>query len=189
MTPRYEYRVWASDLTELAARLAQRGEPLGVRGSDETYFVGHRPDLNIKIRSEVLDIKQLIGSEEGFQLWTPILKEAFPLPASSAREVLAHLAESDPPDGRDEPLDIDNFLALAAEVGASVATVTKRRHGYVLEGCILEFAEVAIDGSHLHTVAVESEDLNTAVEVAGQLAINDLPNQSYPTAIRHALRV
>jgi len=189
MTPRYEYRVWAPDLTELEVRLVKRCEPLGVRVSEEIYLVFLRTDLNVKIRSGVLDIKQLVGTEQGFQLWAPTLKEAFPLPRSSAAEVLADIAKSDPPAGRDEPVLLDGFLALAEEIGAVVVKVAKTRHGYWHEGCILEFAEVVIDGSSLQTVAVESDDLDAAVDLATQLGIDDLPNQSYQTAIRHALRV
>lgn len=189
MTPRYEYRVWAADLTELEIRLVERCEPLGVRASQEIYLVFRRPDLNVKIRSGVLDIKQLVGMEQGFQLWTPTLKEAFPLPLSAAAEILADLAQSDPLCGGDEPVVLDRFLALAEEVGVVAVTVAKTRHGYWHDGCILEFAEVVIDGSSLHTVAVESDDLDAAVDLATQLGVDDLPNQSYQTAIRHALRV
>ncbi len=189
MTPRYEYRVWAPDLTDLAARLAERCKQLGTRTSEETYLVGRRTDVNIKIRSEILDIKQLIRIERGFQLWTPILKEAFPLPASSARDVLTHLGEPDPPALKDEQLDVESLLVLSGEAGIAAAVVTKHRHGFLLEGCILEFAEVTIDGADVQTVAVEAEDLDTAVEVAARLGIDNLPNQSYQTAIRHALGV
>ena len=189
MTSRYEYRVWAPDLTELAARLATHCDSIGVRVSEETYVVAPSTDLNIKIRSGILDIKELVRTQESFQLWTPIVKEAFPLSASAVSTVMAYLAETGPPAGRDEPLDVDDFLALAEGTGAATASVVKQRHGYRREGCILEFAEVTISGSVLHTVAVESEDLDTAIEVVGQLGIKNLPNRSYPMAIRQALRV
>ena len=189
MTPRYEYRVWAADLTELEARLVEHCEPLGVRASKEIYLVVRRTDLNVKIRSGVLDIKQLVGTEQGFQLWTPTLKAPFPLSFSTAAEVLADIAQSDLPEGTNEPVALDGFLARAEAVGTVVVKVAKTRHGYWHDGCILEFAEVVIDGSSLNTVAVESDDLDAAVDLATQLGIDDLPNQSYQTAIRYALRV
>jgi hypothetical protein len=188
MTPRFEYRVWAPDLTELAGRLAMQCTPLGVRTSEETYLVHPRTDLNIKIRAETLDIKQLVRIQQGFQLWTPILKEAFPLSASSAAEVMGYLAET-PSAGKHAPLDIDAFLALAEVTGTATATVAKQRHGYLQEGCIMEFAEVTINGSGVHSVAVESEDLDTALAVADRLGINELPNESYQRAIRRALGI
>jgi hypothetical protein len=187
MTPRYEYRVWAPDLTELASRLAAHCEPQGVRASVETYLLPPRTDLNIKIRAATLDIKQLVRTQQGFELWTPVLKEAFPLSPSSAAEVMAHLAESRPAAGGDAPLDVEDFLALAEKAGAATAIVTKQRHGYLHEECILEFAEVTINGSGVHSVAVESEDLDTAIAVAGRLGIDVLPNESYQQAIRRAL--
>ena len=187
MTPRFEYRVWAPDLTELAARLAAHCEPQGVRASEETYLVHPRTDLNVKIRSGTLDIKQLVRIQQGFQLWTPIFKEAFPLSAASAAGVMGYLAVSQPSAGGDAPLDLDDFLALAEETGTARASVAKQRHGYLQEGCILEFAEVTINGSGVHSVAVESEDLDTALAVAHRLGINERPNESYQQAIRRAL--
>ena len=186
MTPRYEYRVWAPDLTELAGRLEMVCTPLGVRVSEETYVVHPRTDLNIKIRAETLDIKQLVRIQQGFQLWTPILKEAFPLSASSAAEAMGYLAET-PSADKQASLDMDEFLARAEETGTAMATVTKHRHGYVLEECILEFAEVTINGLGLHSVAIESEDLDSALAVADRLGINEHPNESYQRAIRRAL--
>ena len=186
MTPRFEYRVWAPDLTELAGRLAMHCTPGGVRISEETYLIHPRTDLNIKIRAETLDIKQLVRTQQGFQLWNPILKEAFPIPASSAAAVMEYLAET-PPTPEHAPLGIDEFLARAVETGTAVATVAKQRNGFLQEGCILEFAEVTINGSGIHSVAIESEDLDTALAVADRLGINELPNESYQRAIRRAL--
>lgn len=186
MIPRYEYRVWAHDLDELCSRLAEQCEPVGVRASEETYLV-QRMDVNVKIRAGVLDVKRLIGTEQGFQLWTPIIKGAFPLSPAMVHEVLVHLLGADLPPSGDEPCEMGRFLDLAKEAGVTVATVSKRRHGYLHEGCILEFTEVAVDGSGLHSVAVESEDLDAAVEMAALLNISALPNQSYPTAIRQTL--
>lgn len=189
VTPRYEYRVWAPDLTELAARVAMHCEPLATRLSEEFYLLPLRTDLNIKIRSGTLDIKQLMKTQQGFELWAPVLKEAFPLSASSAAEVTTYLDRTQPSPAGDEPLAVDDFLARAERAGAATATVTKRRQGFLHEACILEFAEVTINGFGVHTVAVEGEDLDSAVAVAARLGIDELPNKSYPQEIRHALRV
>ena len=187
MNPRYEYRVWAPDLSELAARLAAHCEPQGARAGEETYLVHPRADLNVKIRSGTLDIKQLVRIQQGFQLWTPIFKEAFPLSAASTAKAMGYLAVSQPSAGRDTPLDLDDFLVLAGDAGMATARVAKQRHGYLQEGCILEFAEVTINGTGVHSVAVESEDLDIASVVADRLGITERPNESYQQAIRRAL--
>lgn len=188
MIPRYEYRVWAHDLGELHARLVEHGEPAGIRESEETYLV-RGTDVNVKIRAGVLDVKHLIGTEQGFQLWTPIVKGTFPLSVGMVHEVLVRLLETDPPTSEEEPCEVSRFLDLARQVEVIVATVSKRRHGYLHGRCILEFAEIAVGGSGLHSVAVESEDLATAAAMAAQLRISSLPNQSYPMAIRQVLGV
>jgi hypothetical protein len=100
---------------------------------------------------------------------------------------MAFLAESSPSYGGDEPLEIEDFLALAETAGAATVTVTKQRRGYLHQGCILEFAEVTINRFAVHTVAVEGEDLDNVGTVARRLGIDQLPNQSYPQEIRRIL--
>ena len=167
-------------------RLAEQCEPLATRDSRETYFVLHA-DRNAKIRAEVLDIKRLLRTEKEFQLWTPELKEPFPLSSAAAGQAMTKLTGSDFSCG--EPCDREGFIALAEAGGVTVATVDKRRHGYHLGNCLLEFAEVSIDGRDRHTVAVESEDLAQAASAARTLGIDDLPNESYPVAIRRVLEL
>lgn len=188
MTPRWEYRVWGEDLSELRAEVVALDESLGLRVSQETYLVGSL-DTNAKIRSGILEVKRLIEIEQAFQLWTPTLKEAFPLPEATVAEVLALVLGSDPPRSGVPSFETSGFLTHARGAGVIVADARKRRDGYRHKGCILEFAEVTINGSTLNTVAVESEELATATDLAARLGIDTLPNQSYPTAIRHTLHL
>jgi exopolyphosphatase/guanosine-5'-triphosphate,3'-diphosphate pyrophosphatase len=188
MAPRWEYRVWGEDLSELRAKVAALEASLGVRVSRETYLVGS-PDTNAKIRAEILEVKRLLKTDRAFQLWTPTLKEPFPLAAATVSEVLAIVLGSDSPRLEVSSFEMANFLAQAKRAGVIVAEVSKRRDGYRHEGCLLEFAEVTVGGSTLHTVAIESEDLETAGDLAARMGISTLPNQSYPMTIRHALHI
>ena len=183
MQPRWEYRVWGKQLDELHQRLQALCEPTGVRTSDETYVVGIT-NLNAKIRFGVLDVKRLIDVQRGFQLWTPILKAGFPIPASTVAELLQELLGSSA--AVQEAYGLEEFLTLAGGSGAIVAAASKHRHGYRYRECLLEFAEVTIDRSGLQTVAVEFEDLTTAVAVAAEVGIDRIPNESYPEAVRYA---
>jgi hypothetical protein len=142
-------------------------------------------NLNVKIRLEVLDVKRLIDVEQGFQLWTPVFKGGFPLAAESVGEILQDLLGPHSPVNSQDAYEMVDFLALARDSGAIVAAASKHRHGFTHRDCILEFAEVTINGSALQSVAVESEDLTTAVEVAVELGIDRQANESYPMAILH----
>ena len=188
MAPRWEYRVWGEDLSELRAKMAALEHSLGVRISHETYLVGS-PDTNAKIRAEILDVKRLLKTDRAFQLWTPTLKEPFPLVAATVHEVLAIVLGSDSPRLEVSPFEMAGFLAQAQKAGVVLVEVSKKRDGYRHEGCLLESAEVTVGGSTLFTVAIESEDLETAGYLAARLGISTLPNQSYPMAIRDALHI
>ena len=184
MKPRWEYRVWDPELDGFHSRLQAVCVPSGVRTSEETYVVGAL-NLNVKIRFDVLDVKRLIDVEQGFQLWTPTFKSGFPLSAESIDEVLGDLLGPHSPASKDA-YEMEEFLHLARSSGAIVAKASKHRHGFSYRDSLLEFAEVTIDGSALQSVAVESADLTTAVEVAMELGIDRLPNESYPMAILHS---
>jgi hypothetical protein len=184
MRPRWEYRVWGRRLDELHTGLQTFCTPTGVRTSEETYIVGAL-NLNVKIRFGVLDVKRLIDVQRSFQLWTPTFKGGFPLAAESIDEVLGDLLGPHSPADTQDAYGIEEFLILARNSGAIVAAASKHRHGFTHRDTILEFAEVTIDGSAVQSVAVETEDLTTAVEVAMELGIDRLPNESYPMAILH----
>ncbi len=187
VVPRYEYRVWARDLGELRARLEGACDPTGTRTSRETYIISAMPDINVKIRDEALDVKQLIGTERDFQLWTPILKQTLPVSAAIIDEVV-RLLGADPLPRTEAPREAREFTRLVADhPDLAVVGVAKRRHGYTVDGCILEFAEVTMDGVRVDSVAVEADDLTAATAVADRLGISAYPNESYPAAIRRTL--
>ena len=188
MTPRWEYRVWGEDLSDLRAEVVALNESLGLRVSRETYLVGS-PDTNAKIRDEILDVKRLIKTEHDFELWTPTLKEPFPLTATTVNEVLAMVLQSDPPKPEVLSFNSSGLLAHARGGGVIVAEVTKRRETYRQGDCLLEFVDATINGFTRHTVAIESEELSTAFELAARLGISTFPNQSYPAAIRRTLQM
>jgi hypothetical protein len=63
----------------------------------------------------------------------------------------------------------------------------KVRRRYVLGGCAAEFVEVEIDGSMLHSVAVESASPRAVLDAVGELAISGYPNINYVRQIKSML--
>src|SRR5581483_2165332 len=78
--PRYEFRTWAQTLAEAMAKLQQWGIPTARDEGDETYLVSASTDrCNAKIRNGLLDMKILLATQRGLELWKPVLKAAFPI--------------------------------------------------------------------------------------------------------------
>ena len=61
------------------------------------------------------------------------------------------------------------------------------RHGYAVEGCIVEIADLKFDGVPIRTVAVEDVDPALVVEKVKRLGLASFPNVNYVKALkRHA---
>ncbi len=184
--PRYEYRAWAEDLSSVADCIAtlSKGEP--VRTSEEIYLVLPTAGINPKLRDEQLDVKVLVDVQRGFEQWAPRLKAEFPLPLGSLREAAFDLLEMANP--QDVDLTLDRFLTLVEESDdVRAVKVAKERQGFTVAGCIAEVALVAIGGVHLQTVAVESADLDAAVEARRLTGLADFENVNYPAIIKRTI--
>src|SRR5271165_233353 len=83
---RYEFRIWATSLEEVRARLERLAGPQpasSTRSGRETYIVSDATnDTNTKIRAGTIDIKILLRTDGNLEQWKPVLKTAFPIDAT-----------------------------------------------------------------------------------------------------------
>ena len=186
---RFEFRVWAEDLSGVVSRLRLAADAGPTRESDEIYLAAATTvEVNVKVRAGLLDIKLLDTIQDGFERWRPIDKRGFPLPAAWLRQTLFPLWRLEPQLERGE-YALDEFITEVTARDARLAAVTvhKLRHALSFDGCIAEVADVAVDGLPLQTAAIEAADLEalrTAVDRIG-LAASD--NTSYPRIIHDVL--
>jgi len=188
--PRYEFRMFATDLLMLEERLRLEGIVTGYRESLETYLVSPGNDShNIKIRDACLDIKVLVGSKGALEHWRPTLKHAFPVPAEI---ISAHLPK---PTGSatlawQRPIySLDEFkaeIASSQRVWVPV-NVFKRRYGFELPECTAETAQVLVNGAAVSTVCLESEKPDRVLASASLLGCADLENVNYVTALKRII--
>ena len=92
VVPRWEWRTFDGDLAFTAARLANL-VPMGTEESYEVYLLSSLCDANVKIRDGLIDIKRLEQIDlDGLELWRPVLKAGFSLPAKTVALVFQALA-------------------------------------------------------------------------------------------------
>ena len=184
--PRYEFRIFDSDLTAVAGRLHSLGVYHNQRESTEIYFAGHTEDYNCKIRDECLEIKKRLTVERGLECWQPQLKASFPLSAELFRaELCPALALANC-----KPLEKKYYdlAALFEELSRNdakirIAQVQKQRTDYTLDGCQAEYVILQIGQTHLQSIAVESPDAEQVLTALPLLGLEQLRNTSYPQAI------
>jgi hypothetical protein len=188
--PRYEFRVFAPDLSLMEARIRTLA-PLGrYRESLETYLlVPGRNEVNLKLRDGALELKQLIERRWGLEQWRPGFRLDLP---ADGRALAGHLKDLvNLGQGLDEggPQDAEGFVALLAEAQPGVATASlfKKRFGFVLDDCLAEVVEVLINGARLTSVALESERPRAVLALREKLGMDGWDNLSYVLAAERVL--
>jgi hypothetical protein len=180
--PRYEYRVWAETLEAVRSELQRLAVTLGTEPSEETYLLSAATDnCNTKIRRGLMDIKVLLATEQGLELWKPVLQAEFPLDRSLISGQIFHYLELPLPYLEWPKYSLGEFLAevIQAHPQIRVATILKNRTRFQLHECLAEFTSVTLGQVTCQTVAVESTNPALALRFIRHLKIADMPNTSY----------
>jgi len=181
--PRWEWRHFA-DKINLAINLDDYKKTRHVESS-EYYVLSRVCDENPKIRENKMDIKSLQQvNEYWLEQWKPIKKVEFPLPKDEMIE-LYRIFRISPPELTQEQYSIEQFLKMAKnDERLMVFKVKKIRDLYDVDGCIVEYAAVNVDGRELITVAAELEDPDKVKETVGKLGLWGKENINYVKALK-----
>jgi exopolyphosphatase/guanosine-5'-triphosphate,3'-diphosphate pyrophosphatase len=154
--------------------------------SDEIYLLSLATDASVKARGGLLDVKRLERvSEDGLELWRPVMKARFPLSADDVGSVMAALGAAVPPPARGE-YSLDGFLDEVVRPSSTLRAVEvhKHRRHYTVGGCMVELSEVGTDRGSAQTVAVESERPERVLAVVRDLGLELRRNVSVPRALK-----
>lgn len=149
------------------------------------YFVSRLTDANVKVRDDLLDVKELEHvDDDGLEQWTPVLKAEFPVPADQVAAVLDRLGVTVelPRDAYSLDELIDEVVGAAPDLRA--VRVHKRRQRYTIGSCMSELTDLHTDVGDTRTVAVESEDAAAVIAAVRDLGLGDLPNTSFPRGLK-----
>jgi exopolyphosphatase/guanosine-5'-triphosphate,3'-diphosphate pyrophosphatase len=189
ITPRWEWRTFGSDFGDIEPRL--RASSSGRRDSSETYIVSDDPSVNAKIREQTLDLKvlQQIDSHR-LELWLPVLKASFPLTPDSLRTAFTAWRLT-PPRLEGRTWTVQAFVTDVVRPQRSLASidVTKARYGSVIDGCLVEIADLTFDGTPIRTIAVEMADPETVWRTVRALGLSAFDNVNYVKALQRFLTV
>lgn len=187
---RFEFRVWADRLDEVAGRLRSLSSPLEIRESTETYVVSTAAaDANPKARADVLDIKVLVGVHSDYEQWGVQVKAEFPVDAALLTTELFPLLGVAPPRLERHEYWLPQLVAevVAPHPDLAAVEVAKHREMRTMNTCIAEITDATIAGHLVQTVAVESADLDDLRRARRALGLDGNDNVSYPRAIRGVL--
>jgi exopolyphosphatase/guanosine-5'-triphosphate,3'-diphosphate pyrophosphatase len=187
VVPRWEWRVFGERFPVAEDDFGAR-TPTGVQDSDELYLLAPSGD-NVKIRDDLLDIKQLQEVDaDGLQRWSPILKASFPLSAEDAATASRALGLASPP-SLPSPLSLQALLDAHGVPAGPVRPVRVHKHRvrYTVGGCMAEVSDIDVDGRPARTVAVEGEDKAAVLTTVRSMGLGGYRNTSYPDGLKEVL--
>jgi exopolyphosphatase/guanosine-5'-triphosphate,3'-diphosphate pyrophosphatase len=190
VVPRWEWRTFGEHFPRAEERFAALS-PESVRESAEQYLLSTEADNSVKVRDDLLDVKQLEQvDDDGLEQWRPTLKAPFPVPAAAVDSMLAALHASPPPHGRSS-YTLDELLEDVVRHSEQLVTVPvrKRRARYTVGGCMAELTDVRTDNGSTRTIAVESEDPARVLAAVQELGLNTRPNVSFPRGLKALLAI
>jgi exopolyphosphatase/guanosine-5'-triphosphate,3'-diphosphate pyrophosphatase len=177
IVPRWEWRTlgerFETAQSVLTAQAADRPQD-----SDEIYLLSVHSDASVKIRDELMDVKHLVRvSDDGLELWTPVMKAAFPLSADDAASVLTTLGVAAPTLQRATyTLDeLENEL-VRPNPELRAVRVHKRRMRFTVDGCMAELTELGVEQRTTNTIAIESPDPALVVATIHELGLDGRRN-------------
>ncbi|MFA5419022.1 MAG: hypothetical protein WC341_11245, partial [Bacteroidales bacterium] len=189
--PRFEFRVFGLHLDKLQTELEKITPRLITRKMDSVYLLtAGNTKNNIKIREGIMDIKVLEQEMHGLEQWNPYLVGEFPLKSDVIKNVVfPALGIVCPVLDRTE-YSLEQFLGeiISVDPDLSVAFVNKVRHGYTLNECITEIAEVIVNGALINTLCIESENPEKVLAAKKMIGLTDQwENVNYPLALKRIM--
>jgi hypothetical protein len=157
-----------------------------VRSSSEVYILSRNSMDNTKIRDMLMDIKTLRQvNADKLEQWFPVMKAGFPLAPAVLAEVF-QAWKAAPPRLARAAYGYEEFLneLVAAHADLKMVRVEKERHGFMINGCIVEIADLKFDGAPIRTVAVEMEDPAAVMQTVRQLGLDGFENVNYLKALK-----
>ena len=183
ITPRWEWRSFGAGFGAAEARLTASTLEEVVE-SAELYLVSAEGRDVVKVRDDVMDVKQLLQvDDDGLEQWAPQLKTPFPLSPEVTASVAAALGVSGPPL---RTYSLDELLAevIAPDPRLHAVEVRKRRTRYQYGGCLAELTDVDTDRYRVRTIAIEAEHPSRVVAALRDLGLAERPNLHFGRALR-----
>jgi len=189
--PRYEFRTFAPNLDHIEKGMRKLSScEEKVRESSEIYIISAcNNENNTKIRDNKMDIKVFVKEEKGLQQWSPRMKGEFPMEAEMIRDNVFPAFGVRIPEFKRSAYTMKQYLEEIIKPHPDLVTarVSKHRFGFIVNGCPAEIAQLLINDIKIHTVAVESEDVEAVLKAKEMLGLQKYENVNYLLAIKRII--
>jgi exopolyphosphatase/guanosine-5'-triphosphate,3'-diphosphate pyrophosphatase len=184
MGSRWEWRAFQPNLG--TGEAAVRALSSLRHSTHEIYILSDCSHDSAKIRDRRLEVKTLEAVQaDGLQCWQPIINASFPLDLTAIDQVMRRLGVSSPPLRR-RLYSVGQWLdeVVACTQGLRACSLVTIGRSGMLNGCLVEIANVSVDGTCLKMVSVEMQDPARVVRTVGALGFDQYPHEDYVTALK-----
>lgn len=188
--PRYEFRAFAQDFGMVETKMRRLAKCEQIRESSEIYIVSAaNSENNTKIRDGKMDIKVFVEKREGLEQWNPRMKGEFPMKTEVLRREVFPAFGVPEPDFRQEAYSLSAYLdeIIFPHPRLTAVDVFKLRFAFTVNGCIVETAQLLINGAAIRTVAVEHTDIGAILKAKEMLGLQEYENVNYLRAIKRII--
>jgi len=185
---RWEWRTFGEAFGDAEKRILSFPKDK-VRNSSEVYILSKNSTDNTKIRDMLMDIKTLRQvNGDRLEQWFPVMKAGFPLALPVLDDVFKSW-KAPLPRLQSQAYSYEEFLGelVAPHPDLKMVRVEKERHGFMINGCIVEIADLKFDGKPIRTVAVEMEDPDAVIGTVRQLGLDGFENVNYLKALKRSV--
>jgi exopolyphosphatase/guanosine-5'-triphosphate,3'-diphosphate pyrophosphatase len=184
IVPRWEWRTFGDDLA-VAERVLGEHEPEKVEESDEYYVLSANSDASVKLRSGVMDMKQLEQvSDDGLELWRPVLKADFPLSTDQVRSLFRGLEVEGPARLHAEYALPELRDLVIAEPELHIVGLHKHRVRYRVDDCMVELTDFRLESTSTRTIAIESPDTALVLATIRELGLEGRRNTNVARGLK-----
>jgi hypothetical protein len=185
--PRFEFRAFAQSFGRVIDKIRNRAQPELIRESTDVYLVTKANNKNnVKLRADLLDVKELIHEQKGLEQWYPALKLAFPIKAEAIGGALFPKLMAACPTLQRESYTAAAFLEEVIWPHPMIVTakVFKQRFHFMINGCMVEINELLVNGAAIRSVAVEAADADAVQRTRMEMGLDKYANVNYLQAIK-----
>jgi len=186
---RFEFRVFAPDLSSTRDALAALTQGTPLAESRETYIVTRlNIESNVKVRGGRLQVKTLHARRGLLEQWARPLDAEFPVSVDDIENIVLPALGLDLEIGERGALVEGALLALLADQHAlATIDVVKQRTLYDVADCVAEFTHLSMGDDAIQTVAIEAADPLAAEALLQKIGIVDAQNDSYAEFLQRRL--
>jgi exopolyphosphatase/guanosine-5'-triphosphate,3'-diphosphate pyrophosphatase len=187
--PRWEWRTFGHVFGVAEDKI--KTYPAKVRESSEVYILSMKSMDNTKVRDMLMDIKTLVQvNKDTLEQWNPVLKAGFPIAPDAVRQTVKAW-KVEVPESAIKEYSYDDFIGVLVKKHPHLRMVHvyKERHGFTINNCIVEIANLKFDNEPIRTIAVEQEDPVRVYDTVKMLALDKFENINYLKALKNFAKI